>query len=158
MLEMLIGAGIFAAGVVAGRFLPNRRRGIESPKPQCSCGHAVSFHGPDGRCSAMVEVTKWDQGRWQGNVRELENTVHRAVLMASGDEIGPDEFHPPFPEVVDEYLGAGIWKGNREAYLIALENATDASRHSMLNGKGPAGAVLRLVKQIETYWSTNMNY
>jgi len=27
---------------------------------------------------------------WRGNVRELENTIHRAVLLASGDEIGPD--------------------------------------------------------------------
>ncbi len=26
--------------------------------------------------------------RWQGNVRELENTMHRSVLMAQGDEIG----------------------------------------------------------------------
>ena len=25
--------------------------------------------------------------RWQGNVRELENTLHRAVLLATGDEI-----------------------------------------------------------------------
>ena len=28
--------------------------------------------------------------RWQGNVRELENTMHRSVLMAQGDEIGAD--------------------------------------------------------------------
>ncbi|MGE5515386.1 MAG: sigma-54-dependent transcriptional regulator [Bacteroidota bacterium] len=27
---------------------------------------------------------------WRGNVRELENTMHRAVLLASGGEIGPD--------------------------------------------------------------------
>jgi DNA-binding NtrC family response regulator len=27
---------------------------------------------------------------WRGNVRELENTMHRAVLLASGSEIGPD--------------------------------------------------------------------
>jgi DNA-binding NtrC family response regulator len=27
---------------------------------------------------------------WRGNVRELENTMHRAVLLASGAEIGPD--------------------------------------------------------------------
>jgi DNA-binding NtrC family response regulator len=27
---------------------------------------------------------------WRGNVRELENTLHRAVLLASGDQIGPD--------------------------------------------------------------------
>ena len=52
-------------------------------------------------------------------------------------EIGPDEFHPPFPEVVAEYLGAGIYagKGNREAYLIALENAADAAQHSVIAGR-----------------------
>ncbi|MBT4932995.1 MAG: sigma-54-dependent Fis family transcriptional regulator [Rhodospirillaceae bacterium] len=27
---------------------------------------------------------------WSGNVRELENTMHRAVLLASGTEIGPE--------------------------------------------------------------------
>jgi two-component system response regulator FlrC len=27
---------------------------------------------------------------WRGNVRELENIVHRAVLLAEGDEIGPE--------------------------------------------------------------------
>jgi hypothetical protein len=67
-------------------------------------------------------------------------------------EIGPDEFHPPFPEVVDEYLGAGQFtgKGNREAFLIALENAVDPATHSMLTGKAPAGATLRLRKTFAT--------
>src|SRR3546814_17885082 len=27
---------------------------------------------------------------WRGNVRELENTMHRAVLLEQGDEIEPD--------------------------------------------------------------------
>jgi two-component system response regulator FlrC len=27
---------------------------------------------------------------WRGNVRELENTMHRAVLLARGDELGPE--------------------------------------------------------------------
>ncbi|WP_119677783.1 sigma-54-dependent transcriptional regulator FlbD [Indioceanicola profundi] len=27
---------------------------------------------------------------WRGNVRELENTLHRAVLLSRGNEIGPD--------------------------------------------------------------------
>lgn len=31
------------------------------------------------------------QNKWRGNVRELENTMHRAVLMATGDEIEPDD-------------------------------------------------------------------
>jgi two-component system, response regulator FlrC len=32
---------------------------------------------------------------WRGNVRELENTMHRAVLLAVGDEIGPDAILSP---------------------------------------------------------------
>ena len=67
-------------------------------------------------------------------------------------EIGPDEFHPPFPKVVDEYLGAGIYagRGNREAYLLALENAANPVHHSVISGKAPEGAVLRLTKAFTT--------
>ena len=71
-------------------------------------------------------------------------------------EIGPDEFHPPFPKVIDEYLGAGEYagKGNREAYLIALEHAVDAGKHSLITGDAPAGATLRLKKSFATpTWS-----
>jgi DNA-binding NtrC family response regulator len=32
---------------------------------------------------------------WRGNVRELENTMHRAVLLASGDEIGTEALMTP---------------------------------------------------------------
>jgi hypothetical protein len=67
-------------------------------------------------------------------------------------EIGPDEFHPPFPDVVDQYLGAGQYagQGNREAYLRALENAVNPTTHSVLTGQAPAGATLRLRKTFAT--------
>ena len=39
--------------------------------------------------------------RWQGNVRELENTMHRAVLMAQGDEIGADAILTPDGDRLD---------------------------------------------------------
>jgi hypothetical protein len=67
-------------------------------------------------------------------------------------EIGPQEFHPPYPKVVDEYLGAGIYagKGNREAYLLALETAANPLHHSVVAGKAPTGAVLRMTKEFET--------
>ncbi len=71
-------------------------------------------------------------------------------------EIGADEFHPPFPQVVDEYLGAGelAGKGNREAYLLALENTVDTATHAVISGKAPKGATLRLRKQFATpTWS-----
>ncbi|MGB9561294.1 MAG: sigma-54-dependent transcriptional regulator [bacterium] len=31
-----------------------------------------------------------ERARWEGNVRELENVLERAILLASGDEIGPE--------------------------------------------------------------------
>jgi len=40
-----------------------------------------------------VELLKANQ--WQGNVRELENTIHRAVLLSNGTQISPDVIRPP---------------------------------------------------------------
>lgn len=67
-------------------------------------------------------------------------------------EIGPTEFHPPFEDVVDQYVGAGKYagKGNRAAYLIALENAADAGQHSIISGRAPAGARLVLTRNADT--------
>ncbi|WP_297622840.1 M14 family metallopeptidase [Nocardioides sp.] len=67
-------------------------------------------------------------------------------------EIGPNEFHPPFAQVVDEYLGAGQFagKGNREAYLVAFEEAVSRASHAVISGKAPVGATLRLRKQFST--------
>lgn len=39
--------------------------------------------------------TRLMSAHWQGNVRELENTIHRAVLLASGPEIGPEALITP---------------------------------------------------------------
>src|SRR5579872_5579304 len=39
--------------------------------------------------------------RWQGNVRELENTIHRSVLMAQGDEIGVEAIITPDGDRLD---------------------------------------------------------
>jgi two-component system, response regulator FlrC len=40
--------------------------------------------------------------RWRGNVRELENTIHRAVLLATGDEIGADGILTPDGSRLDQ--------------------------------------------------------
>src|SRR5499433_3993106 len=39
--------------------------------------------------------------RWQGNVRELENTIHRAVLIGQGDEIGAEAIITPDGDRLD---------------------------------------------------------
>jgi hypothetical protein len=67
-------------------------------------------------------------------------------------EIGPNEFHPPYPQVVDQYLGKGKYagKGNREAYLVALEHAVNTRYSGVLTGNAPRGATIRLQKHFRT--------
>jgi hypothetical protein len=68
-------------------------------------------------------------------------------------EIGDLGFHPPFAETVAEWNGTtedAHGGGNRAAYYLAQENTADASKHSILVGKAPAGAVLRLKKTFQT--------
>jgi hypothetical protein len=68
-------------------------------------------------------------------------------------EIGDAGFHPPFADTVDEWQGTSddaTGGGNRAAYYIAQENTANASKHSVLTGKAPAGAVLRLKKTFQT--------
>ncbi len=69
-------------------------------------------------------------------------------------EIGPEQFHPPYQQVVEEYLGKpgtpSEGKGNREAYFKALEHTADATKHSQISGTAPEGVVLRLVKEFDT--------
>jgi hypothetical protein len=63
-------------------------------------------------------------------------------------EIGPDRFHPAYEKTIAEYTGAGAYagKGNRAAYVLAMENTADPARHSTLTGTAPAGAQLSLTK------------
>ncbi len=63
---------------------------------------------------------------WQGNVRELENTMHRAVLLAAGDTIEPDAIRLPDgsrPSFATQQ-GAGQAAGDR-----ALDEDGDGHRH-----------------------------
>ncbi|MDO9427087.1 MAG: sigma-54 dependent transcriptional regulator [Methylobacterium sp.] len=56
---------------------------------------------------------------WRGNVRELENTLHRAVLLASGQEIGPDAILTPEGESI-----SGAAAGPAERAARVAEAAT----------------------------------
>jgi len=63
---------------------------------------------------------------WRGNVRELENTMHRAVLLASGAEIGPEAIilsgapvgTNPDPMVAQAANAAASVMGARGANLV----------------------------------------
>jgi hypothetical protein len=67
-------------------------------------------------------------------------------------------FHPSYQKVVAEYEGTTVEAdengrdglGNREAYFKAQQNTADAAQHSVLGGRAPGGAVLRLAKSFDT--------
>jgi hypothetical protein len=67
-------------------------------------------------------------------------------------EIGPYEFHPEYQQVVNEYEGTGTFagKGNRAAYLVALEHTADAANHAVIEGRAKPGSTLRLTKSFRT--------
>src|SRR5215210_5655196 len=65
-------------------------------------------------------------------------------------------FHPTFPHTIAEYEGGPGSDappgggGNREAYFLAMEAAADPSKHSVLEGTAPPGAVITLQKTFDT--------
>jgi Zinc carboxypeptidase len=68
-------------------------------------------------------------------------------------EIGDLGFHPPFAETLAEWNGTtddATGGGNRAAFYKAQENTADTRHHSVLAGRAPAAAVLRLKKTFET--------
>jgi hypothetical protein len=68
-------------------------------------------------------------------------------------EIGPEEFHPPFEEVVAEWTGetaVARGGGNREAYYVAAETAASPQHHSVIEGTATPGSVIRLHKEFLT--------
>jgi two-component system response regulator FlrC len=50
----------------------------------------AEVNGLPYRPVSAIAAARLASHRWRGNVRELENTIHRAVLLAEGEEIGPE--------------------------------------------------------------------
>lgn len=61
---------------------------------------------------------------WRGNVRELENTIHRAVLLANGPEIGPEAIRLPDGSLVGQVRSSDI----SGPVQTAVESAAIATR------------------------------
>jgi two-component system response regulator FlrC len=61
---------------------------------------------------------------WRGNVRELENTMHRSVLLASGPEITPEAIRLPDGTQVGNSAGPDM----PGAVKVAVQTAAAATR------------------------------
>ncbi len=110
MIEgILIGAGVFMAGMVTGRWWPARRRGPKPPKPVqpvCGCGHHFSLHDPETRaCSGMVdgsrEPVRSEGGKvvkdYWGDVVFSRPKVPCGCRKYTGPEPLPEYYAPELP-------------------------------------------------------------
>jgi two-component system nitrogen regulation response regulator GlnG len=77
---------------------------------------------------------------WPGNVRELENAIKRALVLASGDVLGPDDF---------AFLTAPAAGATRPSAGPALEALVAEEVSAELAGPDPEGLHRRLLERVE---------
>ncbi len=83
----------FRLNVVGLTLPPLRERPADIPVlAQHYARHYAQVNGLPDRKLAAAALIRLAAHPWRGNVRELENALHRAVLLATGDEIGLDAF------------------------------------------------------------------
>jgi len=71
--------------------------------------HFVKIYGRANGVTRVLSTEARAQliaNRWPGNVRELENAMHRAVLISSGDAIGPEAIISPDGARLDQQRAA----------------------------------------------------
>ncbi len=86
----------FRLNVVSLRLPPLRERPADIPALAAHYArHYAEVNGLPVRPLSHAAHARLAANPWRGNVRELENTMHRAVLLAEGEEIGPDAVDGP---------------------------------------------------------------
>jgi DNA-binding NtrC family response regulator len=65
---------------------------------------------------------------WKGNVRELENTIHRAVLLAQGADISPEAIRLPDGTQVSASQPGSVTMPQNPSVQSAVASASAATR------------------------------
>jgi two-component system, response regulator FlrC len=78
-------------------------------------------NGVGPRRLSVLARNRIENMNWRGNVRELENTMHRAVILSPESEIGPDAIRMPDGEVVGVSTAAtdGVARAAASAEAVA---------------------------------------
>jgi Nif-specific regulatory protein len=74
---------------------------------------------------------------WPGNIRELENTVQRLVVLAEDDEIIPSDLpmHLLMHDLPDEGVGAGLTLEDEVEALERRRIVASLRRHAHVQAK-----------------------
>jgi DNA-binding NtrC family response regulator len=78
---------------------------------------------------------------WRGNIRELENTMHRAILMSSEKEIEPDAIH-----LQESEFTAGV---NTSGSHAAPESSGTQAPQSVANPGGVENLIGKTISEVE---------
>jgi len=106
---------------VSIRLPPLRERaGDAVPLAQHFLEQAASCHGSAVRSFTGKALKAIEAYPWRGNVRELENAVNSAVIMADGKQIGLDALHLP---AIDDGDVQSLHDVRAEAEKRAIERA-----------------------------------
>ena len=125
----------FRLNVVSLRVPPLRERpGDITALADHFARHYADVNGVPYRRLSVAALARLAANPWRGNVRELENTIHRAVLLASGEEIEAEaiELHSQVT-----------------AECTPPQTATYAGNTNNPTGTGVAGLVGRRMDEVE---------
>lgn len=108
----------------------------------------------------LGQIMGWPAGPWPEIYYDASGTAEQTSFYTSGTfaftfENTPghrdnDRFHPPYPSVIDQYLGTGEYEGStaREAFLTAFGQASDPAYHAVVSGTAKPGTRLSLSKDV----------
>jgi two-component system response regulator FlrC len=99
----------FRLNVVSLRIPPLRERpGDIASLADHFARHYAEVNGVPYRALSQTAMMRLTSHAWRGNVRELENTIHRAVLLAEGSAIGIEAIELGPPSVAAPAVTSGI--------------------------------------------------
>ena len=117
----------FRLNVVGLRIPPLRERPADIPAlAEHYARHYAALNGVPDRPIGADAKLRLAAHAWRGNVRELENTMHAAVLLATGDEIGAAAIELPHQPRALESAGPSTF-ANASAFANAPSFAGSSS-------------------------------
>ncbi|TAN52082.1 MAG: sigma-54-dependent Fis family transcriptional regulator [Rhodospirillales bacterium] len=93
----------------------------------------ASANGLPERLVSDEAVVQLKRQAWRGNVRELENTMHRAVLLATNTTIGPDAIVVQGSESTSPAAGETEGAGDRPTQNLIGRTVADVERELILD-------------------------
>lgn len=137
----------FRLNVVSVDLPPLReRRGDIAPLAQHFANHYSEQNGFKTAELTPTAIKKLEECYWKGNVRELENTIHRAVILASGAKITADH-------IVISPMSAQMMPQHPEAPVVTQQNqaSVQTTRASQIaNTYGAAAGMFNTGVKIAT--------